>query len=125
MLSPWILPIESGRLRWQQRSSSATGVPSALRYSITLSSSSVRANGVWPTSVPQAAAYQQLRKYIGPSSVREDAVGDLLRRHDRGNIGIRPRHAWEERSVHHPQAADAAHPALVVGHRHRIAVRAH
>ena len=55
-------PRESGTCRWQQRSSSATGVPSSVRHRTTGSLRRVRPRGAdRVTSFAQAAMYQAFR----------------------------------------------------------------
>lgn len=57
--SPSRLPTESGAPRWQQRSSMATSVPSAVRYMRIGTPMMVRAKRPSPvTSFSQAATYQ-------------------------------------------------------------------
>src|SRR5258706_10931018 len=63
---PTSLPIDSGAWRWQQRSSSATGVPSSRRNSSTGSSMMTRRRISRVTSWSQAATYHALRTYIDP-----------------------------------------------------------
>src|SRR5436190_15039070 len=80
-MSPTSLPIERGAWRWQQRSSSATALPSMVRKSTTGSSRMIRRSMLRPTSWSQAATYHALRTNMTDPpdrSLEQDSLDDSV-----------------------------------------------